>query len=84
MTAWRSPPYSATGGGSFEICYCCGYEYGYTDDNDGISHAEWRRRWIDAGMPWDWGRGEDDRPDGWDPVKQLQRVEHLNPGDDRP
>ena len=39
---------------SYDICSSCWYQYGKTDDDEGISHEEWRERWIAEGMPWRW------------------------------
>ena len=69
----EDPPYLPSGKPSYEYCDCCAFQFGYTDASGGISVSAWRQRWIDAGMPWDWGR-TDDRPEGWDPVEQLKNV----------
>jgi pimeloyl-ACP methyl ester carboxylesterase len=42
-------PRSPGGGGSYEICPSCGFQFGVTDDDAGISYAEWRRRWVEGG-----------------------------------
>ncbi len=65
------PPRSPTGGASYEICPSCGFQFGVTDDDDGISYDEWRRRWVAEGMPWSSSQSE---PAGWDPAEQLARV----------
>jgi hypothetical protein len=66
---YEAPRSGATGGGSYEICPSCGFEFGVTDDDVGITYVEWRRRWMMAGMPWH----SRDRPPpaGWDPGAQL-------------
>jgi len=70
----QEPPRSSrTGGGSYEICPSCGFQFGVTDDDKGISYGEWRARWIEKGMPWD-STGIEDSPPDWDPQKQLKRV----------
>jgi hypothetical protein len=48
----KSPPRSASGGGSYEICPSCGYQYGVDDDDRGITPMEWRRTWIANGAHW--------------------------------
>jgi hypothetical protein len=48
----KSPPRSASGGGSYEICPSCGYQYGVDDDDRGITPDEWRRTWIANGAHW--------------------------------
>jgi hypothetical protein len=65
------PAYSpGTGLGSYEICPSCGYEYGVTDADLGISHEQWRHTWIAEGTPWR-DAGITDPPADWDPQAQL-------------
>ena len=68
----EEPPRSETNRGSFEICPCCGFEFGYTDEAKGISYEEWRRRWIAKGMPW--SARSVLPPPGLDRVEQLRRL----------
>jgi hypothetical protein len=56
-------------GGSYEICYSCGFEFGVTDDDLGYTDEQWRAKWIAEGMPWHSKFFA--RPDGWDPARQL-------------
>lgn len=72
-TGLTEPPRSSYGGGSYEICYSCGFEFGVTDDDRGFSYEEWRRLWVSRGMPWDSARFESPPPD-WDPAQQLARL----------
>jgi hypothetical protein len=67
------PPRLGDGGGSYEICWSCGFEFGVTDDDLGYSYAEWRQTWIERGMPWD-SEGLHPRPADWDPPRQLEAV----------
>jgi hypothetical protein len=48
----KETPRSKSGGGSFEICPACGFQFGVSDDDDGISYEEWREDWIERGMEW--------------------------------
>ncbi len=58
--------------GSLEICPSCGYQFGYTDDDSNITHAEWRAQWIAKGMQW---RGSGIKPPiGWNPQAQLRSI----------
>jgi hypothetical protein len=67
----EEPPRSPrTGGGSYEICPSCGFEFGVTDDDLGITYHDWRSRWIADGMPWR-SEGIELPPSGWDPSGQL-------------
>jgi hypothetical protein len=70
-------PRTPTSGGSYEICWSCGFEFGVTDDDEGYTYEQWRRRWIDRGMPWE-SSSLRPPPDGWDPREQLRR--HLENG----
>jgi hypothetical protein len=63
-------PRSSSGGGSYEICPSCAFQFGVTDDDRGISYEEWRQMWRAKGMPWD--QGASAPPVAWDPVKQLR------------
>jgi hypothetical protein len=66
-------PYSVSGAGLFEICPCCGFQFGVTDDDMGISFHEWREGWIDQGMRWD-SQGSKPPP-GWNPLEQLGKLQ---------
>ncbi len=61
-------PRTAEGGGSFEICPSCGFQFGVSDEDAGYSFAEWREAWRAAGMPWSSVRKP---PRGWNPARQL-------------
>lgn len=65
-------PRSSSGGGSFEICPSCGFQFGVSDDDDGISYEEWREDWIDSGMEWT-SKGIE-QPPAWDAKAALATV----------
>lgn len=66
-------PYGDFFNPTYEICPCCGYQYGY--DDCVTTPINWRTRWIDDdGMRW-WGHGGP--PANWDPHEQLRRLEAL-------
>ena len=46
------PPRSKSGGGSYEICPRCGFQFGVSDDDGGFTHAQWRARWKKGGAKW--------------------------------
>jgi hypothetical protein len=55
VCAWpklKEPPRSPSGGGSYEICPACGYQYGVDDDDRGITPEQWRRTWVQQGARW--------------------------------
>lgn len=68
----EEPPRSPGGGGSYEICPSCGFQFGVDDDDKGITHEEWRARWAGKGLPWS-SRGIP-KPKGWDAMAQLTTV----------
>ena len=72
----RSP---RTGGGSYEICPSCGFQFGVTDDADDFTYEAWRNKWIAEGMQWD--RGSTQPPAGWNPREQLRRAGLSSTGD---
>ncbi|MBN8248808.1 MAG: hypothetical protein J0L84_15380 [Verrucomicrobia bacterium] len=65
-------PRPASGGGSFEICPCCGYQPGVDDDDRGVTPSEHRRRWIVAGSPW-FSRATP-APPRWSPQGQVEKA----------
>lgn len=65
-------PRGKSGGGSYEICPSCGFEFGVSDDDCGHTHAGWRETWVKRGMPWS-STGKP-APAGWDPAAQLKRI----------
>lgn len=66
------PPYSPDGHGLFEICPSCGFQFGVTDHDLGISFREWRKSWVAKGMPWS-SKGSG-APPRWNPQEQLQKL----------
>jgi hypothetical protein len=66
-------PRTGKGGGSYEICPSCGFQFGVSDDDRGFTYQEWRKRWISEGMPWDKGRTKP--PPNWDPQEQLRNLD---------
>jgi hypothetical protein len=60
--------YDDFGCSSYNICPCCGTEFGYDDSS--LAHAKLREKWVAEGMQW-WSMNKL-RPDAWDPVAQLE------------
>jgi hypothetical protein len=73
----EDPPRTEQGYPSYEICSSCGFEFGVTDDDRGISYEQWRAEWVGGGMRW-WSRLP--QPAGWDPRRQLRELTGPGPG----
>ena len=63
------PACGKSGGGSYEICPSCGFQFGVDDDDKGIPFKAWRATWLAAGAKWS-SKGIA-RPKGWDGAKQC-------------
>lgn len=68
------PPYSTfLGEPSFEVCPCCGFEFGSDDEpgtgHAGLSFAEYRARWMADGAQWS---DPSRKPADWDVHQQLK------------
>ena len=57
---------------SFQICDCCGTEFGYEDCTPGAAKRA-RENWVAKGSPWFEQRS---RPVAWDVNEQLAWVPH--------
>ena len=66
------PPYTGEIG-SYDVCPCCNFEYGFDDYIVGESFESWRRKWIEAGAGWPQSDVEG-RPPGWSAAKQLLNI----------
>lgn len=69
--ALAEPPYNEQGHGSHEICPCCGFEYGYDDHSEGISHSQYLKKWLSEGAQW---FDPEAMPPGWDLEEQLSNL----------
>ena len=70
-------PRSLSGGGSYEICPSCGFEFGVSDDDLGHTYESWRKDWLARGMKW-FSRGQK-QPAAWDPARQVAAVVAAKP-----
>lgn len=69
------PPYEQWyGAPSYDVCACCGFEFG-NDDNPGTAapatFAEYRAEWVASGCRW---FDPSHRSADWDLAQQLARV----------
>ena len=68
-------PHSYGGGGSYEICPSCGFQFGVSDDDQKCTYDQWRKRWMSQGYPW--SSTGIRPPPGWDPHEQLRSAERI-------
>ncbi|MEO5718493.1 MAG: hypothetical protein ABIR29_07975, partial [Chthoniobacterales bacterium] len=64
-------PRTPCGGGSYEICPSCGFQFGVSDDDRGFTCEQWREQWCAEGMKWSSRRRP---PKDWDPGRQLAEI----------
>ncbi|MGI8436423.1 MAG: hypothetical protein ACR2NX_05900 [Chthoniobacterales bacterium] len=67
----KETPRTKSGGGSYEICPSCGFQFGVSDDDAGETYESWREKWRAAGMKWS---STTKLPAHWDPSKQLRHL----------
>ena len=48
----KEPPYDNHGCASFEVCACCGFEFGFDDLSEGLTFDEYKKNWINNGSKW--------------------------------
>lgn len=63
-------PFDDADAPSYEICPCCGTEFGYHDAK--TPHRALRQKWIAKGSPWH--SRVKPSPQGWDPAEQLRSL----------
>ena len=68
------PPRTTEGGGSYEICRACGFQFGVDDEDRGFTYGSWRKRWIERGMPWS---SASPPPSEWNPTAALKNLAAL-------
>ena len=65
-------PYNQRKEPSYEICPCCGFEFGFDSAGSKESLIEYRQRWIKDGARWFIERL---KPENWDLEAQLKNIE---------
>lgn len=67
----KEAPRTLGGGGSYEICPSCGFQFGVSDDDGGFTYKQWREKWRAKGMKWSSQRRV---PKKWNPAAQVATV----------
>lgn len=71
-----TPPYSKYfGEPSYDICSCCGFEFGNDDEpgtTTGVKFMDYLLTWIKEGQSW---FDENKKPDQWSLSKQIKSIE---------
>jgi hypothetical protein len=55
---------------SFDICTCCGVQFGY-EDCDILSVKKFRAEWLNNGAHWSWAKN---KPENWSLEEQMQNI----------
>jgi hypothetical protein len=55
---------------TYEICPCCGVEFGYEDSTIQSTQA-FRKVWIEDGLKWFSAR---EKPENWSPEQQMADI----------
>lgn len=65
------PPYDECNNPSYEICPCCGFEYGFDDQDRNFDFIAYREKWLLSGAKWFQCQ---EKPDDWDLNVQLKNL----------
>lgn len=55
---------------SFDVCVCCGVEFGY-EDSSLASIRIFRNNWLEQGANWSWPKA---KPKDWNLDEQLKKI----------
>ncbi|WEA37527.1 hypothetical protein [Lysinibacillus fusiformis] len=67
-------PYNEFSNPSFEICGCCGFQFGFDDMSETISYEVFRNNWIENNCEW---FNEDKKPQNGDYRDQLKNIQSI-------
>ena len=74
------PPYDDHGDPSYEICACCGFEFGYDDAVRDYSFERYRDEWIANGFEY----RRKPAPKSWSERRMRQQLENVERTDWHP
>ncbi|MDF9825351.1 hypothetical protein M2475_001806 [Breznakia sp. PF5-3] len=64
-------PYDKNGCASYEICPCCGFQFGFDDKDQGKTFESYRIKWISDGAQWS---NKKKQPRNWSLEEQLKNL----------
>jgi hypothetical protein len=67
----KESPYGKGGEPSYEVCPCCGFEFGFNRDEN---YRLFRQKWIENGANWFIA---DKKPKRWDLRRQLENIDDM-------
>lgn len=67
----EEPPRDGNGRPSFDICDCCGIEFGYEDCTE-ENIIKYRKKWIESDGEW---FSKDSKPNNWNMEQQLKNID---------
>lgn len=70
-------PYDTKGNPSYEICVCCGFQYGYDDVDQEHTFESYFEEWLNNGAKW---FEPNSQPKDWDIKNQLQNIKRKHSG----
>jgi len=71
----EEPPYDERGIGSCEICSCCGFEYGVSDDDKDYTFESYRKEWFEKGCLFSY---EKEKPIDWSIEAAKMQLRNLD------
>ena len=67
-------PFDEFGFPTYEICSCCGFEFGFDDESEGYSYEEYRKKWIEGGFKF---FNKSKKPIDWSEEKMRKQLENI-------
>lgn len=68
------PAYNEYGDPSYEICSCCGFEYGFDDHSEGYTFQSYREKWINEEYSF---HNKNNMPRDWSEAKAKEQLLNL-------
>lgn len=72
----NEPPFNEKNEASYEICACCGFEFGFDEGDGEDKYSTFRSNWIKNGAKWFLPTR---KPNEWDLKEQLKNLKNFQP-----